>query len=54
MKKIDEENLEKVKKLFEQNNLKINGVIFNQAEVQGNSYYSYYYSDEHYSSKKNK
>ena len=38
----------KVKKLFEQNNLKINGVIFNQAEVQGTGYYSYYYSDERY------
>ena len=46
------ENLEKVKKLFEQNNLKINGVILNKAEVQGNSYYSYYYSDEHLSNKR--
>lgn len=51
-KKTKMENLEKVKKLFEQNNLKINGVILNKAEVQGNSYYSYYYSDEKYSSKK--
>ena len=47
-KKTKMENLEKVKKLFEQNNLKINGVIFNQAEVQGTGYYSYYYSDERY------
>ena len=51
-KKTKMENLAKVKKLFEQNNIKINGVILNKAEVQGNSYYSYYYSDEHYSSKK--
>lgn len=53
-KKTKMENLEKVKKLFEQNNIKISGVILNKAEVQGNSYYSYYYSDEHYSSKKAK
>lgn len=53
-KKTKMENLEKVKKLFEQNNIKINGVILNKAQVQGNSYYSYYYSDEHYSSKKAK
>ena len=51
-KKTKMENLTKVKKLFEQNNLKINGVILNKAEVQGNSYYSYYYTDEHYSNKK--
>lgn len=53
-KKTKMENLEKVKKLFEQNNIKISGVILNKAEVQGNSYYSYYYSDEHYGSKKAK
>lgn len=47
-KKTKMENLEKVKKLFEQNNLKISGVIFNQTEVQGTGYYSYYYSDERY------
>ena len=51
-KKTKMENLEKVKKLFEQNNLKINGVILNNANVQGNSYYSYYYSDEHLSNKR--
>lgn len=51
-KKTKMENLEKVKKLFEQNNLKINGVILNNANVQGNSYYSYYYSDKHLSNKK--
>ena len=53
-KKTKMENLTKVKKIFEQNNLKINGVILNKAEVQGSSYYSYYYSDEHYSNKKAK
>ena len=42
-KKTRMENLERVKKLFDQNNLKIDGVIFNKAQVQGNSYYSYYY-----------
>ena len=47
-KKTRMENLERVKKLFDQNNLKIDGVIFNQAQVQGNSYYSYYYSNEYY------
>lgn len=51
-KKTKMENLEKVKKLFEQNNLKINGVILNRTEVQGNGYYSYYYSNEHLSNKK--
>ena len=45
-KKTKMENLTKVKKTFEQNNLKINGVVLNKAEVKGNSYYSYYYSDE--------
>lgn len=54
MKKTKMENLEKVKKLFEQNNLKINGVVLNKAEVQGNSYYSYYYSDEKYTTKPKK
>ena len=47
-KKTKMENLERVQKLFKQNNLKIDGVIFNKAQVQGNSYYSYYYSDEYY------
>lgn len=51
-KKTKMENLEKVKKLFEQNNLKINGVILNNTEVQGNGYYDYYYSDEHLSAKR--
>ena len=53
-KKTKMENLEKVKKLFEQNNIKISGVILNKAEIQGNSYYSYYYSDDKYSNKKAK
>ena len=47
-KKTKMENLERVKKLFNQNNLKIDGVIFNKAQVKGNSYYSYYYSNEYY------
>lgn len=45
-KKTKMENLTKVKKIFEQNNLKINGVVLNKAEVKGNSYYSYYYTED--------
>ena len=45
-KKTRMENLERLKKLFNQNNIKIDGVIFNKAKVKGNSYYSYYYSNE--------
>ncbi len=47
-KKTKMENLERVKKLFDQNNLKIHGVIFNKAPVSGNGYYSYYYSTDYY------
>lgn len=47
-KKTRMENLERVKKLFDQANVKIGGVIFNKADVTGNSYYSYYYSNEYY------
>ena len=42
------ENLERVKKLFYQANIKIAGVILNKAQVSGNSYYSYYYTNEYY------
>ena len=51
-KKTKMENLTKVKKAFEQNNLKINGVVLNKAEVKGNGYYSYYYSDSEHKSKR--
>lgn len=47
-KKTRMENLERVKKLFDQNNLKIDGVIFNKAPIAGNGYYSYYYSSDYY------
>ena len=47
-KKTKMENLERVKKLFDQSGLKINGVILNKAEVSGNSYYSYYYTNDYY------
>ena len=47
-KKTKMENLERVKKLFDQSNVKISGVIVNKAEVTGNSYYSYYYTNEYY------
>ena len=48
VKKTKMENLERVKKLFDQAGLKINGVILNKAEVSGNSYYSYYYTNDYY------
>ena len=47
-KKTRMENLERVKKLFDQSGIKIDGVIFNKAQVSGNGYYSYYYSDDYY------
>jgi capsular exopolysaccharide synthesis family protein len=47
-KKTKMENLERVKKLFDQANIKISGVILNKAQVSGNSYYSYYYTNEYY------
>ena len=47
-KKTKMENLERVKKLFDQNNIKISGVIFNKAQMSGNGYYSYYYSSDYY------
>lgn len=46
------ESLERVKKIFDQNNLKIDGVIFNKAQMTGNSYYSYYYSGDYYGESK--
>lgn len=49
-KKTKMENLERVKKLFDQSNLKINGVILNKAQVTGNGYYSYYYTNDYYTS----
>ena len=47
-KKTRMENLERVKKLFDQSGIKIDGVIFNKAQISGNSYYSYYYSEDYY------
>lgn len=47
-KKTRMENLERVKKLFDQSGIKIDGVIFNKAQVSGNGYYSYYYNDDYY------
>lgn len=47
-KKTKMENLERVKKLFDQSGIKIDGVVFNKAQVSGNSYYSYYYSEDYY------
>ena len=49
VKKTKMESLERVKKLFDQSNLKINGVILNKALVSGKSgYYSYYYNNDYY------
>lgn len=39
------ETLEKAKKIFEQANAKIAGVIVNKANVRGSSYHSYYTND---------
>ena len=47
-KKTKMESLERVKKLFEQSNIQINGVIFNKAKLKGSSYYSYYYNNDYY------
>ena len=51
-KKTKMENLERTKKLFEQANSKIDGVILNKAVMGGNHYYSYYYNNEYYSNEK--
>ena len=53
-KKTKMESLERVKKLFEQANIKISGVIFNKAKLKGSSYYSYYYNDDYYGEGKKK
>ena len=47
-KKTKMENLQRVKKSFDQAGLKIHGVILNKAEVNGSSYYSYYYTNDYY------
>ena len=51
-KKTKMENLERTKKLFEQANIKIDGVILNKTQTAGNHYYSYYYNNEYYTSEK--
>lgn len=49
-KKTKMENLERTKKIFEQVNAKIDGVILNKVQTAGSHYYSSYYT-EYYSSK---
>ena len=44
-KKTKMENLEHVKKIFDQSNIKIDGVIYNKASVNKVGYYSYYNYD---------
>ena len=51
VKKTRMENLERAKKLFEQANSKIDGVILNKSQPAGNHYYSYYYNNDYYSEK---
>lgn len=42
------ESLDRAKKIFEQANIKIGGVIVNKAQTKDNSYYSYYTNDYYY------
>lgn len=42
------EGLERVQKLFEQTNLKIDGVILNNAKMNSSHYYSRYYTNSYY------
>lgn len=42
------ENLARVKKTFDQSNIRIGGVIVNKAQTKGNSYYSSYYTNDYY------
>lgn len=53
-KKTKFENLERTKKMFEQANIKISGVIINKAQTKQNSYYSYYTNDDYYLKKDKK
>ena len=47
-KKTKFESLDRTKKIFEQANKKIDGVIINKAQTKQNSYYSYYTNDDYY------
>lgn len=47
------ESLDRAKKIFEQANIKIDGVIVNKAQTKSNSYYSYYTNDYYYREKNN-
>ena len=53
-KKTKFENLDRTKKIFEQANIKIGGVIINKAQTKQNSYYSYYTNDDYYLKKDKK
>ena len=50
-KKTKFENLDRTKKIFEQANKKIDGVIINKAQTKQYSYYSYYTNDDYYRKK---
>lgn len=47
------ESLDRAKKIFEQANIKIDGVIVNKVQTKSNSYYSYYTNDYYYREKNN-
>lgn len=47
-KKTKFENLDRTKKIFEQANIKIGGVILNKVQTKQSSYYSYYTNDDYY------
>ena len=47
-KKTKFESLDKAKKVFDQNGIKIGGVIVNKAQTKSSSYYSYYTNDYYY------
>lgn len=51
IKKTKMENLERAKKLCDQANARIDGVILNQSQPVGSHYYSYYYNNDYYSEK---
>ena len=53
-KKTKFENLDRVKKVFEQSNIKLGGVVVNKVQTKENRYYSYYTNDYYYKDNKRK
>ena len=52
-KKTKMENLDRAKKIFDQSNVKIAGVVVNKVQRKEHSYYSYY-TNEYYKKTQNK